>query len=102
MIIKRFNESVRERINLSNIEHLESLIHGESYALKNTDYELVDVIKGRFDGEKGYVEYDIIIKRKSDDRYFKGEAEDWGKGERSVDPNFVEVYPKQKTITTYD
>ena len=55
--LKKFNESTeRENINLSNVKDLESILHGDGYSLRDTDYEIIDISQSGFDGEKGYVE----------------------------------------------
>ena len=102
--LRKFNEEYkqREKINLSHIKDLKSLIHGENYALSGTDYEFVELIQTDFDGEKGYVDYHVIIKRISDGKYFRGYGDDWGRGEYNVHPNFEEVFPRQITKTVYE
>ena len=87
----------REKINLSSHPYLKYLFD------ENIDgYDLINKEESSFDGEKGFVDYDIIIQRKSDGKFFKGEATDYGRHEREVDPNFREVFPRQKTITVYE
>ena len=93
----RFNEAAdRERIDLSQEKYLKYLLHENIKGYKSIDNIFVS-----FDGEKGYVEYDVIIQRESDGKFFKGHGEDWGRGESEVEPIFVEVYPQEKTITVY-
>lgn len=55
-----------------------------------------------FDGEKGYTNYDVIMQRKSDSKFFKGSYEDWGAGDKEVELKWEEVFPKQVTITVYE
>ena len=54
-----------------------------------------------FDSEKGDVEYDIIIQRISDEKFFKGNGNNYGRGDVEVDNQFYEVLPQQETITVY-
>jgi len=55
-----------------------------------------------FDGEKGYCDYEVIIKRLSDNKFFKGQYTDWGHHVIEVEKVWVETFPKQITITTYE
>jgi hypothetical protein len=65
-------------------------------------FEFIEETQTYFDGEKGYCDYEVIIKRLSDNKFFKGQHTDYGKHEGSVNKVWVEVFPKQITITTYE
>ena len=97
--LKKFNEEGenRERINLSHI-NLKFLIHEG----KTDGYKLVDHAQIYFDGEKKYCEYKIVILRESDGSFFEGTYNDWGSGGMDIEPNFKQVFPRQKTITVYE
>jgi hypothetical protein len=98
----KINESIqRERIDFSDNRELKYLIHGESITHEGERYKVVDQKQTYFDGEKGYVTYDIIIMRVSDSKYFKGSGEDWGHSS-DVNPKFVEVFRKEKITYYYE
>ncbi len=105
--LKKYNESIsREELNLSGVPE-NSLVYCALWGDDTIDhdgevYEFVTKEQKSFDGEKGYITYDVIIQRKSDGKYFKGKAEDWGRGEREVNPKFVEVQRKEKITYYYE
>lgn len=94
---------MKEKIDVStlveNQRDLEGLLNDECLIY---GFKLIEQIQENFDGEKGYVEYDIIIQRKTDGKFFKGTGEDWGRGEQEVIPYFYEVQRKEKTIYYYE
>jgi len=65
-------------------------------------FEYIEENQTYFDGEKGYTDYEVIIKRVSDGKFFKGQHTDFGRHEGEVQPVWVETFPKQVTITIYE
>lgn len=66
-------------------------------------FELVLEAQTYFDSEKGYTDNDIVLKRLSDGKFFKGECSYWGQGVKEWASNeFEEVFSKQKKITIYE
>lgn len=47
-------------------------------------FEYIQEEQTYFDGEKGYCDYEVIIKRISDGKFFKGQYTDYGKHEGEV------------------
>lgn len=77
--------------------------------LKLLPYERIDGFKFvqdeqvYFDSEKGYVDMEIVIKRLSDNKFFKGKYYNWGLSNIAWESSiFKEVFPKEKTITIYE
>jgi hypothetical protein len=74
----------------------EPIKHHFSYDFKYITDELI-----YYDLEKGYEEIETIVKRLSDDKYFKI---NWFKSyynENKYDNELIEVFPEEKTITIY-
>jgi hypothetical protein len=66
-------------------------------------FEYIEVTQTYYDSEKHYVDKEIILKRVSDGKFFKGEFSDWGSGGKEwFDYTFKEVFPKQVTTTVYE
>ena len=66
-------------------------------------FSLVQREQVGYDSEKGYVEYECIIRRVSDDTYFKLTYTQFGHhGNDLLEQVATEVTPKTKTITYYE
>jgi len=65
-------------------------------------FEYIQEKQTYFDGEKGYCDYEVIIKRISDNKYFKGQYTDWGQHDGKVKQVWVETFPKQVTTIIYE
>ena len=86
-------------------EKLELILNDNSAAedqLKEMSFTLVKYTQIYFDSEKGYTGNEIVIQRKSDGKYFKGEYGDWGHGIYEYYNDWKEVFPKQITTTIYE
>ena len=102
-ILRKFNEAIgKEKINFKGNKGLKYLMFEDKIEHEGELYKLVEKNKTRFDGEKGFVDYDIVIRRISDKKYFKGEGTDYGHHDREVEPIFYEVERKEKTIYYYE
>lgn len=99
---------VREKIDFTKLEDFDL-----AYAILNRDdktgpfgkhgFLFVEETQTYFDPEKHYTNNDLIIKRISDGKFFKGEFSDWGCGEIEVsDYEFTEVLPITKTVVVYE
>ncbi len=88
----------RETIKFKDEKEVEGIIHEWN---DECDFNIIESTQKYFDSEKGYVDYDIIIQRKSDSKYFKGEYSQWGQGVMDIDLSFKEVFQYQTTITKY-
>ena len=77
-------------------ENRESIKHHFS-----DDFEVVDEIVTYYDLEKSYEKKDTIIKRKSDNKYFKAS---WNNGcyKNYYPSEITEVFPTEKTIIVYE
>jgi len=106
--LKRYNESSepREKLDFSDVlkkELIYSLLWGDDVLKHNGEvYEFVKKDQTDFDSEKGYVSYNIIIQRESDGKYFKGYAQEWGRGENLVHTEFEQVFRKEKVTYYYE
>lgn len=70
--------------------------------LSELGFDLVQSTQGYFDSEKGYTIEEIIIQRKNDGRYFRGEYENWGRGVYEYYNHWEEVFARQITTTVYE
>ena len=99
----KLNESEsREKLDLTGAPRLLDLLYEEYVEFNNETYLMVSKEQTDFDGEKGYVSYRLIIQRESDGKYFEGYGEDWGRGEREINPHFNEVSKKEKITYYYE
>lgn len=64
-------------------------------------FEYIQEEQTYFDCEKGYCDYEVIIKRISDGKFFKGQYTDYGKHEGEVAKVWVETVPEQVITTIY-
>lgn len=65
-------------------------------------FEYIQEEQTYFDYEKGYSDYEVIIKRISDNKFFKGQYADWGYEVKEVQKVWVETFPKQIIKTIYE
>ncbi|MCB1713462.1 MAG: hypothetical protein KDH96_13640 [Candidatus Riesia sp.] len=87
-------QNIFDHINEPN---LIELYHGD----RVDGWTWLDTIETDFDGEKGYIDFDLIIKR-SDDKIFKVEGSYWGRGEFDFERRSTQVFPRKKTIIVYE
>ena len=76
----------REIVNISSLDY---------YSIEEFDpnYTCIEEKQVYFDSEKGFVDYEYIFQRKSDNKYFKLEYTDYGRGEDNLgDNNLKEVF----------
>lgn len=66
------------------------------------EYELIESKIHSCDEEDGGGWYTVIIKRKSDNKYFSMEYCDWDIKNNELGGFLEEVFPKQVTITIYE
>lgn len=104
----------REIINLSEYEIVPIL---NEYGIEDREYwdeekdtiksgvwdnfELIDSEIGYVDLEKGYEEIRVIVRRISDNKFFKG-FYIYSPYFTEYDTTLIEVYPKTTTITIYE
>lgn len=56
-----------------------------------------------FDGEKGFVDIEVVVQRLSDNKFFKFTYTDYGRGESSLlEETAYEVEEKEKVIKYYE
>ncbi len=55
-----------------------------------------------FDSEKKCSDYEVILKRLSDGKFFKGKYTNWGCGQYEAEMELTEVFPKTITKTIYE
>lgn len=65
------------------------------------DFKIIQEEIVDFDLEKGYKDIEVIVRRKSDNKYFKGSYTSSPYIGRDYDPDLFEVFPEAKTITVY-
>ena len=94
-----FNYPKRERIKMSSIV-------SNQWAVSGGDVDGFDIIECNitdFDNEKGFATIVCVMKRKSDDKYFKVEYTEFGyTGTDLLDQVAVEVDRKQKLCYYYE
>lgn len=66
------------------------------------EYKLIEEEQTEFDSDKGFCYYDVIIKRKSDGKFFKGQRIDFGRGQEEIDLEWEEVFPKHINKVIYE
>lgn len=89
---------IREKVKLE-YENLENFL---AYGERNPDYLWIDKILNYTNLSKGYQEFETIIQRKSDQKFFKIAYIDLGQHGCEIDDNIAEeVFPEEKTITIY-
>ena len=87
----------RETLELTD-EQLELLPHE-----KIEGFKFIEENQVYFDSEKGYVTEELIIKRLTDNKFFKGKYDNWRHGNIEWKSSiFEEVFPKEKTIIIYE
>ena len=98
MKVKKFNEMAthKETVRLSDIcqgDYFDDLIGFISVEQKQI----------KFDGEKGFVDYECVMKRRSDGKFFKFIYTDYGKGDSNIKEQIAyEVERKEKTVYYYE
>lgn len=76
------------------IEFGENFIDGEIEDWLPVEYEIIEKNQTGFDGEKGFCDFEIIIKRLSDGKVFKCLETDYGQGQVDYESQWTEVFPK--------
>lgn len=86
----------RESITL----HFKQNLFSENQIPKGFEY--IQETQIYFDSEKKYCDYEVIIKRVSDGKFFKGQYTGWGHGINEVEMVWVETFPKAITTVIYE
>ena len=69
----------------------------------NSEFEFVEQTESEFDKEKGSILLKTVVRRKSDNKFFRGEFHRFPAGLNSVvDATLVEVFPKIQQVTVYE
>ena len=56
-----------------------------------------------YDSEKGFIDYDIVVQRKSDNKFFKFTYTDFGHGQDNIKEQIAyEVEEKEKLVKYYE
>jgi len=100
MKLKRYNEMAlqnnRETVRLRDICTEER----PEYGLSN-GWNLIKSEECNFDAEKGFIDHECIIQRKSDSKYFKFEYTQFGyNGTDLLEQTASEVF--RRAVTTYE
>lgn len=91
----------RERIIIPKEEIKEGLIYSQCHE----EYDLVEDVITNSDPEDGGADHRLIIRRKSDNKFFKMSYTDWDlryNFERDFPEDFLEVFPKTVQVVTYE
>jgi hypothetical protein len=112
-MIKKFNEMTenRETIQIDK-EKLKVIIFDDTYEMKKMGllvngikkYSVVEDEITSADEEDGGGEHEVIIKRTSDNKYFKVTYSNWDLNynfARDFPEHLTEVFPEKVTITVY-
>ncbi len=85
---------------------IEELTQEEEQPDFHAAWRLFGIISERelnFDAEKGFVDIEIIFRRKSDGLYFKTTYTQFGhNGNNLLEQKAIRVYPKEVTTTIYE
>lgn len=94
----------REQIELREIiKHHGDITEDWCEEVDDLPFEYIQEEQVCFDTEKGYINLELIFKRKSDDKYFKVKYSNWGQGETDMFEKIAkEIFPKQITTTIYE
>lgn len=64
---------------------------------------LIEDVEKDFDGEKGFIDHEIVVQRISDEKFFKFTYTEYGQGDNNMsEQTAVEVFEKEKTIKYYE
>lgn len=94
----------KERIRTSDIAKNSKYPHMKDLCVEDWEgFSVVQFIEKDFDSEKGFVDYEIVIQRHSDDKYFKFTYTEFGNNGNDADEQVaIEVFPKEKIIIVYE
>lgn len=71
-----------------------------------TEFKIVQENKGYYDSEKGFLDIEMVLQRKSDGKFFTFGFTDFGRGMSSLEEESIvdleEVFPKKIEITVYE
>lgn len=71
-----------------------------------TEFEIIKEEQVYFDSEKGFVDIEMVVKRKFDGKFFTFGFTDFGQGMSSLEEEIIvelkEVFPKKIEITVYE
>ncbi len=65
------------------------------------EFVLVEENQTYYDSEKGCSDYELILQRNSDKKFFKGQYTKWPAGGFQIELEIEEVFPTQVTTTIY-
>lgn len=88
--------SVREKVIITDENVLRQLA-----CEGNEDWKWIEETQTDFDSEKGCADFEVIVQRISDKKFFKLKMTKWSAGEREYNYTLEEVFPVEKTITIY-
>lgn len=94
----------REKIKIADIAT--NAKYPDDNDLCMDDWDTVWVIERKekdFDADKGFIDYECVVQRRSDEKFFKFTYTQFGyNGDDARDQTAEEVFPKEKTITVYE
>ena len=86
----------REKIRIRDV-------HDVDYPDDWDGFALVETKEKDYDSEKGFVDYECVVKRLSDGKFFKFSYTQYGhNGSSLLEETMVEAFPREKVITVYD
>ncbi len=93
----------REKINVADLATNKNYPDGNDLCID--DWDTCDVVSRKstdYDSEKGFNTYEVVIQRRSDQKFFMFEYTEFGhNGDDIREQTAEEVFPYQKTITLY-
>lgn len=92
----------KEKISLEDNYSNQRLVLYQGDDSDNQEFEYTDEVPSGSDGEKGWTYYSVILRRKSDSKYFKFEKMHGSAGMRRTDFEGREVVPKEVKTTIYE
>lgn len=92
-------EKTREQILLSDEDIAHQVLKGDSPEWERIERKTTGNSCRK---ERGCVQWDVILKRVDDGKFFKGSYKSWSSGAEEFDRELEEVFVKDKTCTTYE
>lgn len=95
---------MKEKINVSDLAKNSKYPNDDDLQIDDWDTcKLVDRKEQGFDAEKGFIDYEVVVKRNSDGKFFKFTYTQFGhNGDDAREQTAVEVEEKTKMVTYYE
>ena len=94
----------REKINVSDLATNAEYPNDDDLCIDDWDTcKCVFRKEENFDSEKGFIDYEVVVQRLTDGKYFKFTYTQFGhNGDDSREQTAVEVFPVEKTVIVFE